>query len=402
VNILMIKKALKRFLAATLVISLGATVCAAPSEWAVESVSKAEELGLGNAPGSKQYNKNLTREELAFVSFNLYRILSADNPHITDDDRTSVANAFTDSFETGKFFTDEIIGAIKYGLMAGITSNIFSPDDYVTRQQTAATLFRTAEKIGALDFASPADLTVFDDYSKIAPYAEEALSYMVSLGVISGRSGNIIDPLSSCTYEEVLSMAYRLYDYAAASVPEALEVFSILHGYETISEQSMERMMHHYIEIKSYLSNEEAMADMKAVTVNVWILGQNGSKTSSTRELLVHKGVADDVVSIFDEIFTGDERFPINAVMGYNWRGVGSRSAHNNGLAIDINPAQNYFIRECGEILAGSHWSPGDDPFSIKPDGDVVRAFSNHGWFWGGYGWTGTGYDYMHFSYTGT
>ena len=47
-----------------------------------------------------------------------------------------------------------------------------------------------------------------------------------------------------------------------------------------------------------------------------------------------------------------------------------------------------------GKVLVGKKWEPGQNPYSITPDGDVVRAFSRRGWVWGA---TYRRPDYMHF-----
>ena len=69
------------------------------------------------------------------------------------------------------------------------------------------------------------------------------------------------------------------------------------------------------------------------------------------------------------------------------------------GLAIDINPNENCEIRG-GVITTGSYWKPGEDPYSIPADGDVVNAFKKYGFGWGG-NWRSVK-DYMHFSYFST
>ena len=52
-----------------------------------------------------------------------------------------------------------------------------------------------------------------------------------------------------------------------------------------------------------------------------------------------------------------------------------------------------------GSVISGSFWKPGVSPYSIVPNGPVVRAFSQYGWGWGG-NWNSSK-DYMHFSFTG-
>jgi len=103
------------------------------------------------------------------------------------------------------------------------------------------------------------------------------------------------------------------------------------------------------------------------------------------------------VKSIFEAIFNDPERQPIRAADTGAFSNRGNTSSlHNYGLAIDINWNANYFIRD-GRVIAGSHWKPGEDVFSLPPNGSVVRAFREHGWFWGGH-WTNP-IDYMHFGY---
>lgn len=144
---------------------------------------------------------------------------------------------------------------------------------------------------------------------------------------------------------------------------------------------------------------------MTTVTVPVWKLS-NGVKTPSTMSLTVHAALAQDVTEIFTEIYNDPEQFPIHDVGGYSWRGDTATGEHNCGTAIDINANENCQIRD-GQVLAGSHWTPGQDPYSIAPGSSVVRIFAEHGWSWGGDAWEwdsdiSYGYhDYMHFSYMG-
>ena len=144
-------------------------------------------------------------------------------------------------------------------------------------------------------------------------------------------------------------------------------------------------------------TQDEAEPLMVTVTVPVWRLS-GGEKISSTASFKVHNAIADKIKLVFEEIYNGDEKFPIKDVGGYAWRG--GRSEHNGGTAIDINYAENYCIYNNGNVI-GSYWKPYEDPYSITPHGDVVNAFERHGFTWGGDAWRNPK-DYMHFSYLGT
>ncbi|MBR5381576.1 MAG: M15 family metallopeptidase [Oscillospiraceae bacterium] len=147
-----------------------------------------------------------------------------------------------------------------------------------------------------------------------------------------------------------------------------------------------------------YDSREEAETHMTTIEVPVWHLSGT-NKTPGRASLAVHEAVADDVIAIFNEIDNDPERFPICDIGGYSWRGDSAKGEHNCGTAIDLNADQNCQVRG-GQVVAGSYWKPGEDPYSIPEDGSVVRIFAEHGWSWGGNAWPST-QDYMHFSYMG-
>ena len=152
---------------------------------------------------------------------------------------------------------------------------------------------------------------------------------------------------------------------------------------------------------EKYQSSEEARANMTEITIKVWRLGEDGAKTSGTTEITVNRVLAPLIVKIFDEIYEGDEQFPIRDVGCYAWR----TGEHSQGTAIDINYDENMeaTINEDGSLTptTGTHWTPGEDPYSIPEDGDVVNAFAKYGFAWGGNAWRSKR-DYMHFSFFGT
>ena len=135
-------------------------------------------------------------------------------------------------------------------------------------------------------------------------------------------------------------------------------------------------------------------------------------------ELVVARAVAEPVVEVFERLFAA--RFPIatmqridafgaddgrsmdaNNCSGFNFRviaGTDRLSQHALGLAIDINPVQNPWVK--GDVvwpeeglayLDRSH----DHPGVIRRPGPVTAAFDAIGWEWGG-DWDATK-DYHHF-----
>lgn len=172
-----------------------------------------------------------------------------------------------------------------------------------------------------------------------------------------------------------------------------------------------ENDLKHYIlfgdrEKRRYADQSEAEEHQTTVTVPLWRIDKNGNKYSSQGSFQINAAIAEDVVALFTEIYNDPEQFPIKDLGGYGWRGDSATGEHNCGTAIDINANENYQIRN-GQVLVGSCWAPGENPYSVEPTGSVVRIFAKYGWSWGGDAWTvdcdpSSGYhDYMHFSYMG-
>ena len=146
--------------------------------------------------------------------------------------------------------------------------------------------------------------------------------------------------------------------------------------------------------IRDVSTRAEAESRLVWVELPVWRL-KDGKKVSDTEKIQVLDVLADEIKEIFHEIHKGKEKFPIKRLIGYSWRG-NLKSLHSTGRAIDLNPEENPQVSINGEVLVGKVWEPKINPYSIKPDGDVVRAFTKRGWVWGANFRTR---DYMHFGF---
>lgn len=142
-------------------------------------------------------------------------------------------------------------------------------------------------------------------------------------------------------------------------------------------------------------------------------------------QIVMHKDVSEDVHQFFAMAFT--ERFPIakvipisdpkygwnderscadNNTSGFNYRlltGSAARlSKHALGLAFDINPVQNIYIRY-KDLKEFFRFPPTsvyeiDAPGTLTPDSPLVLFMKERGWEWGG-DWTPESgrVDYQHF-----
>ncbi len=147
----------------------------------------------------------------------------------------------------------------------------------------------------------------------------------------------------------------------------------------------------------------KALGNMKTVAVRCYMIDSNGRKYAATRNVAVHRALADDVKEIFDEIYALPEKFPVNTLVGFRWNSRGEvsgpfletvtcMSAHAYGAAIDINMIENDYY-----VGAGNDLRDPKNPYYITEN--VRDIFEAHGWHWGGDYAICT--DTMHFQYTG-
>lgn len=140
-------------------------------------------------------------------------------------------------------------------------------------------------------------------------------------------------------------------------------------------------------------------------------------------ELICHNSIAEDLVEIFYDLYAseyqvekvtlienynGDDTASMadNNTSCFNYRvvdGTKSLSRHALGLAIDINPLYNPYIRydkKGGQTVSPVEGGAYADrtvsfPYKIDPDDLCYRLFTEHGFTWGG-NWNSSK-DYQHF-----
>ena len=139
-------------------------------------------------------------------------------------------------------------------------------------------------------------------------------------------------------------------------------------------------------------------------------------------ELICHKNIADDLLAIFQELYQA--KYPIERMVlvdeydaddeasmrannssAFNFRtisGTNRLSRHSQGMAVDINPLYNPYVRQRGgrikiEPLNGTAYADRTKEFPYKiVKGDLCyRLFKKYGFSWGG-DWKNSK-DYQHF-----
>ena len=195
-------KNLRRFLscllAVTMLLALGVTAYAAEftdvpagSDYA-EAVQWASDNGYiyGYGDGRFGVNDNVTRAQLATI---FHR--AAGTPAASGTSRFSDA-------EAGAYYINALSWAETAGLIAGYPDGRFGVGDPVTRQQVATILWRWA--------GSPAaSAENYSDENAISAYAQTAVDWSRSNGIIAAHSDGRFAPTDNATRGEIVSALYN-------------------------------------------------------------------------------------------------------------------------------------------------------------------------------------------------
>lgn len=155
------------------------------SDWFYDEVQYVYEEGLMNGVGSGKFDPygKTTRGMIVTI---LYR--QSGSPAVTSD--------------KAAWWSDARVWAMENGISDGTNMN-----DFITREQLAAMLYRYA-KLTGLDTSARGDLNKFSDAADVSGWAEEAMQWAVGAGIIGGSNGKL-NPKGLATRAEVAAMLMR-------------------------------------------------------------------------------------------------------------------------------------------------------------------------------------------------
>ena len=164
-------------------------------DWFYDAVAYVYENGImaGTDETTFEPTMELDRAMAAQLFYNL-----EGKPAVTGD------STFTD-VTSGHWAVDAITWAAQNDIVAGIGGNLCDPDSNVTREQFAVMLYKYARFKG-YDLTAAGDLTQFPDAGSISSWAETALSWANSNGLINGHENGTIDPKGSTIRAQAASI----------------------------------------------------------------------------------------------------------------------------------------------------------------------------------------------------
>lgn len=161
---------------------------------AVDFVS-SHELFNGMSLTAFEPGTRMSRSMLATVLWRLESSVETDGTILFPD------------VEAGTWYAEGAAWAGRNGIITG-SDGKFEPDRDVTRQEMALMMYRYAKLLGE-DVGTSASLAGFKDAADVESWAEDAMSWAVSVGLFQGDAGRL-NPEQGATRAEVATVLRRL------------------------------------------------------------------------------------------------------------------------------------------------------------------------------------------------
>ena len=166
----------------------------APDAWYKDAIQYAYDNGLMTGVSATEFAPEQTTTRAMIVSI-LARLEGV---------TTAQAAGFADVDD--EWYATAVNWAANVGVVNGYEDNTFQPNTAITREQLAAILMNYAAYKGE-DVSNRADLTSYTDQP--STWAEEAMSWAVAEGLISGVTADTLQPQGAATRAQVAAILQR-------------------------------------------------------------------------------------------------------------------------------------------------------------------------------------------------
>ena len=166
----------------------------APNAWYKDAVQYAYDQGLMTGVSATEFDPEATTTRAMIVSI-LARLEGV---------TTAEAAGFADV--TDEWYATAVNWAANVGVVNGYEDNTFQPNTAITREQLAAILMNYAACIGQ-DVSARASLDNYTDQP--STWAQEAISWSVAEGLLTGVTADTLQPQGAATRAQVAAILQR-------------------------------------------------------------------------------------------------------------------------------------------------------------------------------------------------
>ena len=124
---------------------------------------------------------------------------------------TGQGGMFADVTDPSQYYYNAVTWANTTGIVTGYPDGTFRPNDSITREQMAVTMYRYAAYKGRDMTMNSAIFDTFPDKNSVSGYAVDALRWATTWRIINGSDGSIV-PLGTATRAEVAQIILNYID----------------------------------------------------------------------------------------------------------------------------------------------------------------------------------------------
>ena len=178
--------------------------------WASDYIVEANDIGITEDVADLEYKKPITREKFCEMIYNML------DKTMTVEWKKVSPNPFKDTVN------EKVFSLCLEGIIEGKGGNTFAPDDFLTREEAATILIRTAQFMGIGMPENAYDSKVYDDENKISDWAFASVHYCRKLGVMIGTSETEFSPQDEYTAEQAIATILRLYEKSECKIEKSV------------------------------------------------------------------------------------------------------------------------------------------------------------------------------------
>lgn len=166
-------------------------------DWYYDAVMYTVEHGLFSGTSATTFSPDDDMSRAMLVTV-LYRL--AGKPPVTG------TMPFTD-VEEDTWYSAAVLWAAQTGVATGSTATTFAPNTPISREQFAVMLYRYSLYYG-YDTSGRASVDGFSDGGKVSGFAQDGVSWAVSIGLLQGSANQLL-PTGSASRSQVATMLQR-------------------------------------------------------------------------------------------------------------------------------------------------------------------------------------------------